>query len=76
MRIFFDENIGRGVPEALRLIGFGDVDYVINMFADQHAAQGVSDEFWIPQIGSHRLVISKDQQLLKRPAQIELLARY
>ncbi len=76
MKIFFDENIGRGVPEALRLVGFGDVNYVVNMFAEQQAAQGVSDEAWIPRIGSDWLVISKDQQLLKRPAQQELLARH
>lgn len=76
MRIFFDENIGRGVPEALRLVGFRDVNYVVNMFADRHAAQGVTDEDWIPHIGEGWLVVSKDQQLLKRPSQAELLAHH
>lgn len=75
MRLFFDENIGRGVPEALRLVGIVDVDYVTHMFRDEFAnGQGVTDEEWIPRIGDRWLVISKDQGLLRKPAQARLLA--
>ena len=76
MRLFFDENMGRGVPEALRLVGFQDLNYAVNMFAREHAAQGVADEVWIPRIGADWLVVSKDQQLLKRPDQMRLLVEH
>ncbi len=76
MKLFFDENMGNGVPEALRLVGIRDVNYVTNMFADVHTAQGIADEEWIPRIGSDWLVVSKDQQLLRRPAQLQLLAQH
>lgn len=76
MQLFFDENIGRGVPEALRLVGFQDVNYAVNMFAGEGAAQGVADEVWIPRIGADWLVVSKDQQLLKRPDQMRLLVQH
>lgn len=76
MKLFFDENMGSGVPEALRLVGIREVNYVTNMFAGEHSAQGVADEEWIPRIGSDWLVVSKDQQLLRRPAQLQLLAQH
>ena len=77
MRLFFDENIGRGVPEALRLVGIADVDYVTHMFRDEFEnGQGVTDEEWIPRIGNHWLVISKDQGLLRKPTQARLLAAH
>ena len=77
MRLFFDENIGRGVPEALRLVGIADIDYVTHMFRGElENAQGVTDEEWIPRIADHWLVISKDQGLLRKPAQARLLAAH
>ena len=75
MRLFFDENIGRGVPEALRLVGIADIDYVTHMFRDEFEnGQGVTDEEWIPRIGSHWLVISKDQGLLRKRGSWRLTA--
>ena len=77
MRIFFDENTGRGVPEALRLVGFEDINYVTNMFRNEFAnGQGVADEEWIPRIGDQWLVISEDQGLLRKPGQLQLLAAH
>lgn len=77
MRWFFDENIGRGVPEALRLVGIADIDYVTHMFRGEFEnGQGVTDEEWIPRIADHWLVISKDQGLLRKPAQARLLAAH
>ena len=77
MKLFFDENTGRGVPEALRLVGVVDVSYVTNMFRDEFDnGQGVADEEWIPRIGDQWLVISEDQGLLRKPAQLRLLAAH
>lgn len=71
MKLYFDENMGRGVPEALRMVGFRDVNHSVNMFS-----VGIADEEWIPIVGSEWLVISKDQNLLRRPEQRRLLARH
>ncbi len=71
MKLFFDENMGRGVPEALRMVGFRDINYATNMFS-----VGIPDEEWIPRIGNDWLVISKDQNLLRRPGQRELLGEH
>ena len=62
MRILFDENTGSGVPKALRLVGFDNVNYITNMFRDEiEKGQGVADEQWIPRVGDQWLVISEDQ---------------
>ena len=77
MRLLFDENTGSGVPKALRLVGFDNVNYITNMFRDEFDnGQGVADEQWIPRIGDHWLVISEDQGLLRKPAQLRLLATH
>ena len=74
MKLFFDENIGYRVPEALRLVDVAGVDYLTDMFAIAgQPAQGVRDEDWIPAIGSSHLVISLDKRLLRRPSQRKLL---
>lgn len=75
MKLFFDENVGSGVPRALRLVRVEDVHYLTEMFStDGRPAQGIQDEDWIPEIGSSFLVLSRDIKLLRRPAQRELLA--
>ena len=77
MRLFFDENIGYRVPEALRLVDVDGVDYLTNWFAiEGRPAQGVKDEDWIPAIGSSHLVISLDMKLLRRPRQRRLLMEH
>ena len=70
MKLLFDENTGSGVPKALRLVGFDNVNYITNMFRDEFdKGQGVADEQWIPRVGDQWLVISEDQGLLRKPGQ-------
>ncbi|MXX81560.1 MAG: hypothetical protein F4Y69_11125 [Chloroflexi bacterium] len=74
MKLFFDENIGYRVPEALRLVRVDGIDYLTDRFGvEGQPAQGIRDEEWIPAIGSSHLVLSLDKRLLRRPAQRKLL---
>lgn len=75
MKLFFDENVGYRVPEALRLVRVDNVEYLTQRFGvDGRPAQGVKDQDWIPVISDSHLVISRDTRLLRRPHQKQLLA--
>ena len=76
MRLFFDENVGRGVPEALRAVGLTNVGYVRKQFSKRfHAGHGsVPDEDWIPFVGRGGwLAFSSDTAILEAEAQRNLL---
>ena len=77
MKLFFDENVGYRVPEAMRLVGVEDVHYLTEMFGvEGRPAQGVKDQDWIPVIGDSYLALSRDARLLRRPHQKLLLAEH
>ena len=77
MKLFFDENVGRGVPEALRLVGLRDVQYVVSMFRAQiERGTPVPDEQWIPIVGARGwLLFSEDLGILEAEEQRKLLIR-
>ena len=71
MKLFFDENMGTGVPEALRSVGVRDVDFVSNK---RRIRKGTADEDWLPYVGQGRmLVISCNKAILEVEAQQALL---
>jgi hypothetical protein len=78
VKLFFDEDVGRGVPEALRAIDACDtVSYVRLAFRSQIQAgrfpDGVKDEDWIPFAGRGGwLVVSCNVRILDAEAQRNL----
>ena len=77
MRLFFDENIGYRVPQALRLVQVEGVEYLVEKFGSTgKPAQGVKDEQWIPEVGDEYLVISRDVRLLRRARQRAMLVEH
>ena len=72
MKLFFDEDTGRGVPEALRAIGIR-CEYVSQNVQVGGVAKGTADEDWIPRAGQRRLLVfSCNQEILRAEAQREL----
>ncbi len=78
MRLFVDEDFGRGIPEALRALQMGEgVQYVRRAFRRgiKHGKfpDGVKDEHWIPFAGRGGwLVLSSDTGILDADTQREL----
>ena len=71
MRLFFDEDVGRGIPGALRAVGVRDVDYIGK---DRRIGKGTRDEDWIPYAGQRgALVFSFNTGILYAEAQRSLL---
>lgn len=69
MRLFFDEDTGRGVPEALHAVGIA-CEYVSKRFA---VGKGTPDELWIPYAGKKGLLVfSCNKEILEAEAQREL----
>ena len=69
MRFFFDEDTGRGVPEALRAVGIG-CEYVSKKFP---VVKGTPDELWIPYAGRKGLLVfSCNKAILTAEAQRQL----
>ncbi len=73
MRLFFDEDTGRGVPEALRAVGIA-CEYVSKKFLTKGGiAKGTPDELWIPYAGRKGLLVfSCNKNILKAEAQRQL----
>jgi hypothetical protein len=68
--LFFDEDLGVGIPHALRLVGV-KTEWVTN---SARIRKGTPDELWIPEVGHLGfLVISCNTGILRAPAQRELL---
>lgn len=79
MKLFLDENLGRGIPEALRALELPgtSVEYVRRVFKKGilrgDYPRGVKDEDWIPFAGRGGwLVISCNKAILHAEAQREL----
>ena len=69
MRLFFDEDTGRGVPDALRAVDIA-CEYVSSAFK---IALGTPDEIWIPYAGKKGLLVfSCNKGILEAEAQREL----
>jgi hypothetical protein len=71
--LFFDEDTGRGVPEALGAIGV-NCEYVSKkFFARGGIAKETPDELWIPYAGKKGLLVfSCNKEILRAQAQREL----
>ena len=71
MKPFFDEDIGKGIPQALRLVGIRDVEYIGR---DPRLGKGTPDEVWLPFVGRHGyLAFSFNTGILYAEAQRSLL---
>jgi hypothetical protein len=69
VRLFFDEDTGRGVPDALYAVGIR-CEYVSRKFP---IVKGTPDELWIPYAGkTGLLVFSCNKGILEAEAQREL----
>ncbi len=69
MRLFFDEDTGRGVPDALHAVGI-DCEYVSKKFRIE---KGTPDELWIPYAGQKGLLVfSCNKGILAAEAQRQL----
>ena len=74
MKLFVDEDLGKGIPEALRTIEVGEVSYVRRAFRKRiRRGENIRDEDWIPHAGRGGwLVLSCDTGILEADAQREL----
>jgi hypothetical protein len=72
LRLFIDEDLGSGIPEALLRVGVRDVIYPRPN--GRPIAKGTPDEMWIPYCGEQGyLVISQNVAIARSPAQRHLL---
>lgn len=73
MRLFFDEDTGRGVPDALRAVGIS-CEYVSKKFVRKAGiGKGTADELWIPYAGRKGLLVfSCNKAILEAEAQRQL----
>ena len=71
MKLFFDEDIGTGVPKALRSVGI-KCDW-IGKRQRPATRKGTPDEVWIPHAGRRGLLVfSCNKNILESEAQREL----
>jgi hypothetical protein len=76
VKLFFDEDVGRGVPDALRAVGLTNVSYVRREFRARlkRTRQPVLDEEWLPYVGKGGwLAFSCNRGILEAEAQRNLL---
>ena len=72
MKLFFDEDSGKGVAVALKAVGL-DADYVGNR---RRFKTGTDDEIWLPVAGRERwLVISCNKAIITSDAQRTIFIR-
>ncbi len=72
MKLFFDEDVGTGVPKALRNVGF-NCEWVAKRFQKKGIVKGTPDEVWIPYAGRKGLLVfSGNRQILESEAQRQL----
>lgn len=79
MKLFIDEDLGRGIPDALwALRACEAVTFARRQFkAVLHAKGKIEDEDWIPFCGeNHWLVISCNKAILETEAQLDLWNRH
>lgn len=76
MNLFFDEDMGKGIPEALRAVGLRNVHYLRHYYRRRLRGGGspIQDEEWIPLVGrSGWLAFSSNLGILAAEGQRELL---
>jgi hypothetical protein len=80
VKLLFDEDVGKGIPESLRALEIGSVDYLRRAFKKRikqgEFPHGVKDEDWIPFAGRGGwLVFSMNKHILDAEAQRALWIR-
>ncbi len=77
MRFFFDEDVGTGVPQALRRVGIS-CEWVAKRFRNKGGVgRGTPDELWIPYAGRRgMLVFSCNKAILETEAQLDLWLKH
>jgi PIN like domain len=71
VKIFFDEDVGKGIPRALRLVNVPGVD---NIGKGRRIKRGTPDEVWLPHVGQQGyLLFSFNTGILYAEAQRQLL---
>lgn len=74
MKLFFDEDMGKGIPHALWALGVYDIDYVAD---DRPIRKGTLDDIWIPYVGQHGyLLISCNKAILENEAERTLIIQH
>lgn len=78
MRLYFDEDIGKGIPEALRGVGFTDIVYPGRYHRPGKTPgridRGFKDSQWIPAVGSDGyLAVSYNYRMLDVDLERQLL---
>jgi hypothetical protein len=67
VKLFFDEDSGVKVPQALELIGVAGVDWIGK---GRQIPKGTRDEDWLPHVGRNRyLLLSSNRAILQVEAQ-------
>jgi hypothetical protein len=71
VKLLFDEDVGKGIPEALRHVGIRDVEYIGRA---PRLPKGTPDETWLPFAGQNGyLVFSFNTGILYAEGQRSLL---
>lgn len=69
LRFFFDKNVGKSVPEALRGVGLD-----VQIFSEEYGSDLTEDDdtFWIvPATNAGRIIVGKDGGIRKNPVERE-----
>lgn len=65
MKTFFDQTMGRRLPQAFELMGLCEVQYLRRMFERPKISAGLPDVDWLPIVAEQGwLIITNDVQLL------------
>lgn len=74
MRVFFDEDLGTGVPRALIAVRAPAEEIQYPAVSHARVKKGTPDSQWIPWAGANGwLVVSQDLRMLATPVEFELL---
>lgn len=77
MRLFFDEDRGKGVATALRAVGLQTYHVGSTSGRDSPVAKGTLDEIWIPRAGAANwLVVTANKAILTTEHERELWIRH
>ena len=69
MKLFFDRDVGTGVPQALRLVDYAEVHWADRVYEHrEHRSAYVSDVEWLELAGQREwLAVSENTRILQQP---------